>query len=65
MITASVIVGIAAGPLWAAQGSYFTLSAPRYAELTGNTEEATVTKFFGIFFGLFQVCEYGIHSFTM
>ena len=58
MAPASVIVGLAAAPLWTAQCSYFTLEAGRYAALSKETETAVVTRFFGIFFCFFQMCLY-------
>lgn len=57
MTPASIIVGLCAAPLWTAQCSYFTLEAGRYAALSKETEEAVVTRFFGIFFCFFQMCE--------
>ena len=58
MAPASVIVGLCAAPLWTAQCSYFTLEGGRYAALSKETETAVVTRFFGIFFCFFQMCEY-------
>jgi Ion channel regulatory protein UNC-93 len=57
MITASILVGLCAAPLWTAQCSYFTIIAGRYAKLNGEREEAVVTRFFGIFFMFFQLCK--------
>ena len=57
LITASILVGICAAPLWTAQCSYFTIIAHRYAKLTGQKEEAVVSRFFGIFFMFFQLCK--------
>ncbi len=56
MTPASIIVGLCAAPLWTAQCSYFTLEAGRYAALSKETEEAVVSRFFGIFFCFFQMC---------
>merc|ERR1719210_3136564 len=55
MVPASVLLGVAAAPLWTAQCSYFTLLAKRYAEVSGEDEEAVLTRFFGIFFFFFQI----------
>jgi len=57
MITASILVGLCAAPLWTAQCSYFTIVAGRYAKISGEREEAIVTRFFGIFFMFFQFCK--------
>ena len=58
MITTSIIVGFCAAPLWTAQCAYFTKLAGRYCELSGEDLSAVVTRFFGIFFLFFQLCEY-------
>lgn len=55
MVPASIIVGLAAAPLWTAQCSYFTLMGSKYAKLTNQSEESAVTRFFGIFFCFFQM----------
>lgn len=57
MITASILVGLCAAPLWTAQCSYFTIIAGQYAKITGELQEAVVTRFFGIFFMFFQLCK--------
>ena len=57
MITASVIMGVCAAPLWAAQCSYFTISGKRYAVLNNEDEKAVVSRFFGIFFTFFRIGE--------
>ena len=58
MVTASILVGFAAAPLWTAQCSYFTILAQRYAQINREDEGTVVTRFFGIFFFFFQVCKY-------
>ena len=58
MVTASIILGLCAAPLWIAQSSYFTIIAKPYAELEGISEDAAITKFFGILFFLFQMCKF-------
>ena len=58
MITASILVGICAAPLWAAQCSYFTIIGARYARVTGEAVDAIVSRFFGIFFFFFQLCKF-------
>jgi hypothetical protein len=60
MVPASLYLGLCAAPLWTAQCSYFTKSARRYATLSGDNENIIVTRFFGIFFTIFQMCEYVI-----
>ena len=57
MITASILVGLCAAPLWTAQCSYFTIMGARYAKVNKEGEDATVSRFFGIFFMFFQICE--------
>ena len=58
MTPTSVLVGLAAAPLWTAQCSYFTLYAVRYADLSGEKSDSIVSRFFGIFFFFFQMCKY-------
>lgn len=58
MVTTSILVGLTAAPLWTAQCSYFTRVAVRYAKLSGETEDAVVARFFGIFFMFFQFGKY-------
>jgi len=57
MITASVLVGLSAAPLWTAQCSYFIVSARHYERLTGQAGDVIVSRFFGVFFMIFQACK--------
>ena len=57
MVTASILVGLCAAPLWTAQKSYFTIIARRYATLTQEDADAMVARFLGIFYGIFQLCK--------
>ena len=57
MVTASILVGLCAAPLWTAQCVYFTKLATRWHHMTGETEAVIVSRFFGIFFMFFQFCE--------
>ena len=57
MITASILVGLCAAPLWTAQCSYFTIIGARYAKINKEDTDAVVSRFFGIFFMFFQICE--------
>ncbi|XP_065055269.1 protein unc-93 homolog A-like isoform X1 [Rhopilema esculentum] len=54
MIPTSILLGFAAAPLWSAKCAYLTTSGIRYGELTKQTGDAVVTRFFGIFFLIFQ-----------
>jgi len=57
MITASVLVGLCAAPLWTAQCSYFIIISQHYQRLTGQSSNVVVSRFFGLFFMFFQACE--------
>jgi len=57
MITSSVLVGLSAAPLWTAQCSYFIVIAQHYERLTGQSSNAVVARFFGLFFMIFQACK--------
>ncbi|XP_013413313.1 protein unc-93 homolog A [Lingula anatina] len=50
----SVILGFGAAPLWSAKCTYLTETAIHYGKLTGESKDAAVNKFFGIFFAFFQ-----------
>lgn len=58
MTPASVIVGVCAAPLWAAQCAYFTLEAQRLGALTDEQPDDVLSRFFGIFFCFFQLSAY-------
>ena len=58
MTPTSVLAGLAAAPLWIAQCAYFTLYAVRYADLSGEKSDTIISRFFGIFFFIFQMCKY-------
>ena len=53
----SILVGLAAGPLWTAQCAYFAKMASRYSKVSGETQPVVITKFFGVFFMFFQTCK--------
>lgn len=55
MLPTAALVGIFAGPLWTAKLTYSTEIAGFYAKLSGETNDQVVTRFFGIFYSLFQV----------
>lgn len=55
MLPSAALVGIFAGPLWTSKCTYLTEIAGFYANLSGETTEQVVTRFFGIFFAIFQV----------
>lgn len=54
LIPTASLVGIAAAPLWIAKCSYLSEAGKRYSQLSGQTVDAVVGRFFGIFFLLFQ-----------
>ena len=58
MIPTSILVGLGAAPLWTAQCAYFTKMGARYAKLNKEKDQDAITRFFGIFFMLFQFCKY-------
>ena len=58
MLPGSILTGLCAAPLWAAQGSYFAILSKRYAYISHQEESAVLTRFFGIFFFVFQLSEY-------
>ena len=54
LLPTAVLLGLGAAPLWAAKCTYLTQVAHRFAKLEGSDPEATVVRFFGIFFFVFQ-----------
>ena len=54
LIPTSALLGLSAAPLWAAKSTYVTTIGKRYALISGNTENAIINRFFGIFFLFFQ-----------
>ena len=62
MVPTSIIVGISASPLWTSLSSYITKIAQLEARLTNTSPEIVVTKFFGIFWGVFNIGEKKILS---
>ncbi|XP_035685783.1 protein unc-93 homolog A-like [Branchiostoma floridae] len=57
LIPASVLVGAAAACLWAANGAYLTELAIKYAQVSKENLSVVITRFFGIFFGIFQTSQ--------
>ncbi|ESO90995.1 hypothetical protein LOTGIDRAFT_178791 [Lottia gigantea] len=57
MIPAAIILGLGAAPLWSAKCAYLTEIGVWYARATGNTDDAIINRFFGIFFCLFQTSQ--------
>ncbi|XP_066953064.1 protein unc-93 homolog A-like [Macrobrachium rosenbergii] len=54
LLPTAVLLGTAAGPLWAAQGSYITKVGTAFANLSGEDTSDVITRFFGVFFMFFQ-----------
>ncbi|XP_033118766.1 protein unc-93 homolog A-like [Anneissia japonica] len=54
LIPASALVGFSAAPLWSAKCTYLTTSGIKYGKLGGESIDAVVNRFFGIFFLMFQ-----------
>lgn len=54
LIPASIIIGMCAAPLWSSKCAYLTTTGIRYSQLSRETQDAVVTRYFGIFFLIFQ-----------
>ena len=50
VIPAAAINGIANGPIWTGQATYFTIQGFRYAAVSGENDDAVIARFFGLFF---------------
>lgn len=57
LLPTAAILGIFAGPLWTAKCTYLTEIAGFYSSLSGESNEAVVNRFFGIFFAMFQMSQ--------
>ena len=57
LLPAACLLGTFACGLWSAKCTYLTELAYMNAELTGESGEAMVNKFFGIFFAMFQTSQ--------
>lgn len=57
MIPASIILGLGGAPLWTAKCAYLTILATEYARKTGQKPVDVVTRFFGVFFMIFQTAQ--------
>ncbi|XP_053770318.1 protein unc-93 homolog A isoform X3 [Desmodus rotundus] len=54
LVPTSILLGLGAAPLWSAQGTYLTTMGNTYAEAAGEAGKDVVTRYFGIFFLVFQ-----------
>jgi hypothetical protein len=57
LLPAAVLVGMGAGPLWTAKCTYLTEIAGFYSLLSQETAQVVVSRFFGIFFTMFQMSQ--------
>lgn len=58
LIPSAIILGFGAAPLWTAKCTYLTETSVFYSKLTKESSDAVVTRFFGIFFSMFQTSKY-------
>lgn len=54
LVPTSVLLGLGAAPLWSAQGTYLTTVGTAHAEKTGQAGRDVVSRYFGVFFLVFQ-----------
>ena len=54
LLPSAIILGFGAASLWTAKCTYLTETGAYYALLTNENNDAVVTRFFGIFFAMFQ-----------
>ena len=50
----SVLLGFGAAPLWSSKCAYLTTTAIAYSKNNNKEQDAVITRFFGIFFMIFQ-----------
>lgn len=54
LIPASVLLGLATGPIWTSQGAFITRLAMKYSEKPNSIPAISISRFNGIFFMVFQ-----------
>ncbi|XP_004601122.2 protein unc-93 homolog A [Sorex araneus] len=54
LIPTSIVLGLGAAPLWSAQSTALTIMGSRQAEKEGRAGKDVITRYFGIFFLVFQ-----------
>lgn len=54
IIPAAILLGLGAAPLWSAKCVFLTDLGTYYAKFSGETSEIVISRFFGIFFAMFQ-----------
>ncbi|KAK5645591.1 hypothetical protein RI129_006891 [Pyrocoelia pectoralis] len=54
MIPSGLFVGFGGGPLWCAKCTYLSIIAEAYSQISGESAELLVTRFFGVFFMFYQ-----------
>ncbi|KAK8779181.1 hypothetical protein V5799_019478 [Amblyomma americanum] len=57
LIPASILMGLGGAPLWTSKCAYLTTVANEYAVKTRQKPEDVVTRFFGLFFMIFQTAQ--------
>ena len=57
LLPSSILLGITAGPMWTSQSVYLAHKASAYAERTGKDGHATLSRFNGIFFCMFETTQ--------
>ena len=62
VLPSAAINGLANGPIWTAQATYFTKQGLRYADISGEGAEGVVAKFFGLFFCFLMFGKYIFRS---
>lgn len=57
LLPSSILLGLTAGPMWTSQSVYLAQKAASYAERTGKDGHATLARFNGIFFCMFETTQ--------
>jgi len=60
IVPAAIILGFGAAPLWSAKCTYLTQTGVWYAQLTNQTPDDIINRFFGFFFMVFQTSKYNV-----
>ena len=57
LLPSSILLGITAGPMWTSQSVYLSQQASSYAQRNGKDGHATLSRFNGIFFCMFETTQ--------
>ncbi len=61
IVPAAILLGLGAAPLWSAKCVFLTDLGTHYAQISGEKSEIVISRFFGIFFAMFQSSKFDFY----